>query len=231
MKHYGLLVILILLIGACTNNKSLEGLWVVEKVVVGEEENTPNARWTRFNADGTQQSGNGWFRHSVGTWTMDKDSQKLSIQNSNGVKDTSEPFEIELSGDNMSWTRNEEGRLVRVQLKRAKELPLSYGDRVLGLWDLEESSGEGPYLIDKTQEAVLFLKWDRRFMLTTPEGQLHGVYNVHGHRPEIELIPYGEKLDRNFWSFEWTDNSLTLHLLNSKEKVIRKFIRTDQFPE
>ena len=232
MKNIGLLALLFLLILGCTNKNSIEGLWVIDMVVVGQEEITPNARWTRLNDDGTQQSGNGWFQHSVGTWTLDKNSRELSIRTINGTKDPFGPFEVNFDSDTMTWTRMEEGNEVTVKLKRAKELPQTYGDRVLGLWKLEESNGEGPYLSDEAApQAMLFLRWDRRFELGTPDGTIYGVYNVHGHRPEIELIPYGDKLDRNFWSFECTHSQLSIQLLNSEEKVTRKFIRTNQFPE
>ena len=61
-----------ILIAACLlscekeNRNSIHGLWLVEKVEVGENSMTPVARWTKFNADRTQTSGNGWLQHSNG---------------------------------------------------------------------------------------------------------------------------------------------------------------------
>ena len=44
---------------------------------------TPNARWMRFNPDFTQESGNGWFQHSLGSWSLNSIKGELSIVNDN----------------------------------------------------------------------------------------------------------------------------------------------------
>ena len=76
------------------NKSTIEGLWIVKLVKVGEEEMTPNARWTRFNSDLTQESGNGRFQHSYGTWKLNTKSKELTIKNLNGLKDLNAPFKI-----------------------------------------------------------------------------------------------------------------------------------------
>lgn len=214
---------------SCAPQDSLEGLWIVEKVQVGEEERTPNGRWTRFHKDGTQETGNGGFQHTVGTWHWDE-NQRLHFENTNGLKDLYDGFDVQFKTDTMLWSRMEEGQEVQVSLYRAEELPKSYGDEVLGLWLLKEAIGTGPFLSDSQNNALLFLRWDKRLLLGTAEGKTHGVYNVNGHRREIEFIPYGET-ERSFWNFETTDTTLHIRLLNTDEEVVRSFIRTDRFPE
>lgn len=61
-----ILLVVLSLVG-CRDQSSIEGLWVVSNVKVGDKEMTPNAQWMRFNADFTRQSGNGWLKHSYGT--------------------------------------------------------------------------------------------------------------------------------------------------------------------
>ena len=207
----------------------LEGLWHVTSVSVGDQEMTPNAKWTRFNADGTQQSGNGWRQHSVGTWTFDNSSMELTIVTENGVADPFGPFNVDLlSKTQMEWIRQEEGSVVRVSLERVSQLPLTYGDQVLGLWELKEAVGDEALFANST---YLFVRWDGKFVIGTKEGKRYGVYNVHGHKAEIELIPYGEGSNRSFWQFEVLADQLTLRLLNSEQETTRSYHRINTFPE
>ena len=66
---------------ACENKTTIEGLWIVKSVRVGEQEMTPNAKWARFNSDLAQESGNGWFQHSYGIWNLDPKTNELSFIN------------------------------------------------------------------------------------------------------------------------------------------------------
>lgn len=87
---------------------TIDGLWIVKKVKAGEREMTPIARWMKFNTDSTQTSGNGWLQHSVGTWSLSTDN-KLIITNINGLVDNSEPFNVILNKNAMTWSRLEDG--------------------------------------------------------------------------------------------------------------------------
>ena len=224
------LCLTILLMVSCVKKPGMEGLWLVSKVKIGEEEMTPNARWMRFHADSTQESGNGWFQHSRGSWTLDGNNQ-LTVNNTNGLKDNNEPFSVVLSGNKMVWTRMEEGQPVEVTLERTDELPTTTADELLGLWMLEEAQGKGNYFSPSSEnKAYLFFRWDKRFVIGSENGKIHGVYNVHGHKPEVELIPYGE-IERNFWKVEFEENSITLNLLNSDSIVSRKFKRIYEFQQ
>lgn len=228
-----LFLLLILMLTGCEKSSQIEGLWIVSLVQVGDQTMTPNARWTRFNSDHTQESGNGRFEHSYGTWSLDRETHELSIKNTNGLDDLYDPFKVSFEQDKMIWKRNEEGQDLTVTLERSSKLPETYGDKALGLWELENASGGGTYFGEsesKTGESIHF-RWDKRFVIRSRNGKVHGVYNVHGHKSEVELIPYGEPLRRDFWKMEVEQDQLTLTLLNSEENVVRKFKRTYRFPD
>lgn len=226
-------VLVLLFVLGCQKNSTIEGLWVITSVTVGEEEMTPNARWTRFNSDNTQESGNGRFQHSYGTWKLHPDTSELTIINSNGVEDLNEPFKVLINQNKMTWERTEEGQLIKVTLERSSNLPETYGDKVLGLWRLESVTGNGNYFAEpqgKENDDYLFFRWDKRFVIKSNTQRIQGVYNVHGHKPEVELIPYGDQFNRNFWSIEFEENFLTLRLLNTDTNITRKFRRIHRFP-
>lgn len=227
------LVVILLLVG-CESTSTIEGLWFVKSVKVGEEEMTPNARWTRFNADLTQESGNGRFQHSYSTWMLHSESSELFIKNANGIDDLSDPFKVLMNQNEMIWERTEEGQNIKVLLERSSQLPETYGDKILGLWSLESVIGDGNYFepSDKNEtKEYIFFKWDKRFIIESEKGRINGVYNVHGHKPEVELIPYGDQFKRDFWKILFDKNHITLELLNSDEAVIRKFRRIHRFPD
>ncbi|MFK7757678.1 MAG: hypothetical protein AB8B53_12180 [Flavobacteriales bacterium] len=213
----------------CGQKPSIEGLWVVKSVTAGEENLTPNARWMRFNSDLTQESGNGWLQHSVGTYALK--NHELTVINTNGIVDQSDPFKIDVSGSEMTWKRMEEGRPIEVNLVKAFQLPLTYSNQMLGLWGLEESVGNGNYFSDKVQPTdYLFFHWDHRFTIESERGRVRGVYNVNGHRPEVELIPYGAENPREFWEIDLEENRITLNLLNTDSVKTRVFKRIHEFP-
>lgn len=227
-------VIVIFLLFSCKNKPMIDGLWIVTSVKAGEQEMTPNARWTRFNSDFTQQSGNGWFQHSFGTWNFDHTSNTLSIINSNGLEDTSGPFKITVRKNTMLWKRQEDGQSVEITLERSNTLPKTYGDKLIGLWQLEEFIGNDSYFKksdDTNSNNYIFFKWDKKFFINSKRGRIHGVYNVNGHRPELELIPYKKELNRNFWKIEYSKNAIALRLLNTDSTVIRKFKKIRKFPQ
>jgi len=227
-------LIIVLSFFSCEKTKTIEGLWVVKSVVVGDEEMTPNARWTRFNSDLTQESGNGRFQHSYGTWKLNQDSNELFIENTNGLDDINEPFEISLNQSEMIWERTEEGQNIKVILERSSQLPETYGDKILGLWELEKAIGNGSYFKESDKKEIngyIFFRWDKRFVIESEKGRVNGVYNVHGHKPEVELIPYGGQVKRDFWGIQFEENQITLKLLNSDTIVTRRFRRMRKFPD
>jgi len=233
-RNYFLILIGIWLFVSCENEQTIEGLWVVKSVLVGQEEITPNARWMKFNSDFTQQSGNGWFQHSIGNWSLNPETNELSIVNLNGLNDLSEPFQVMISENEMTWKRMEEGDSIKVSLIRSDKLPETYGDNLLGLWKLDEAIGDGNYFTQSgntNKVDYLFFRWDKRFVIRSEKGRINGVYNVHGHKPEVELIPYGDQIKRDFWKVDYDKNSITLKLLNTDSIVTRKFKRIHEFPQ
>lgn len=211
--------------------EDIVGLWLVEEVQAGSKTVTPVGKWTRFNKDFTQESGNGWFQHSFGTWIFDVETQELEIVTSNGLEDPYGAFKVQLSDSGMIWERNEEGMDVIVTLKRCEKLPTTYRDQLLGLWQLEEANTSG-FFFEETSESTdyLHIRWDGKFVVGSKGKKTYGVYNVHGHKSEIELIPYGDE-KRSFWSVKFLDEGLEMKLLNSDGNTIRRFRRVRSYPE
>jgi len=227
-------LIIIVAFLSCEKPTTIEGLWIVKSVVVGDKEMTPNARWTRFNSDQTQESGNGRFQHSYGTWKLNPETNELSIENSNGLDDVNEPFVVSISQNDMIWERIEQGKKIKVNLVRSSNLPETFGDKILGLWKLERVIGNGSYFEQSDKKETndfIFFRWDKRFVLKSEKGRINGVYNVHGHKPEVELIPYGDQFKRDFWKIRFEKDHITLKLLNTNKNVTRKFRRIHKFPD
>ena len=229
MKNLLTALFVVLLLTSCTEKPNIVGLWKISSVTVGGEVNTPNGRWMRFHENGSQESGNGWFQHSVGTWTLNVEENTLEVINTNGVTDPAEPFTISLSATEMTWTRTEGGQTVEVKLFRTNQLPKINSDALLGLWFLENAEGDGEFY-SGGQNGGIYFRWDKRFDMYTPNGKIHGVYNVHGHKSEVELIPYGET-GRSWWTLEIDDTTMKLRLLNTDSIVTRSFKRIYEFPE
>ncbi len=230
-KKIIMLILLTTLFYGCSEKENIEGLWVVKNVQVGDKKMTPNARWTKFNNDFTQQTGNGWFQHSNGTWDFNKNSRELLIKNTNGLIDQNEPFKVSFDNNKMIWKRIEEGQNVVVTLEKTNELPKTYGDHLLGLWKLENSKGNGVFFDESVENnEYLFLRWDKKFLINSSNGKINGVYNVHGHKPEIELIPYNSKIKRSFWKVDYNNEQISLKLLNSDSLVTKSFVRIHEFP-
>lgn len=126
----------------------------------------------------------------------------------------------------------EDGQKVEVKLERIDELPLTYGDELLGLWELENGVGaDRMFTLKGRDKGYLFFRWDGRYVIGSLKGRSYGVYNVHGHKPEVEFIPYGEDMERSFWEFQLTDTEINMHLLNSDSTVTRTFKRIHVFPQ
>ena len=219
-----------LLLFSCQPKESIVGSWQVTAVSVGEDEMTPDARWMRFYDNQTQESGNGLFQHSYGKWEMK--GNQLKVRNTNGLKDTYDPFTVQLEGKTMHWEREEDGQKVKVILERSEKIPLSFGDKVLGLWKVEEVVGNGPYFQEgEGPSSTLFLRWDKRYVLRNESGRCTGIYHVHAHRPELTLIPSNSRKERSRWKIEYLENGISLQQINSDSLIQRSFLRIDEFPE
>ncbi|MFY0604141.1 MAG: hypothetical protein JXQ93_09335 [Flavobacteriaceae bacterium] len=228
---FAFITILLLSCQKANTIASIEGLWLVEKVEMGSNQMTPVARWMRFNTDGTQTSGNGWLQHSVGSWELKKD--KLSIVNSNGISDAYDPFQYSLEEKKMTWKRNEEGDTVIVFLKKIEKLPISEGNQLMGLWELKEfieNDVDKTNTINAPEKAMIHFRWDNTYVqYNMPIDKKYGVYKVHGHKPEIQMINYGKGNSFDFWKFKISEAFLTMTSTDNTTKIV--FKRSHQFPQ
>ena len=197
---------------ACQKESSIEGLWLVENVQMGEDTMTPVSRWMRFQSDNTQTSGNGWLQHSYGTWSIQKD--QLIVEDTNGIVDNVNPFTVDIQSNRMIWKRIEDGLEVVVNLKRIEELPQSEGNKLIGLWKLTKSTvdeNDVTVVVNPEGTSMLHLRWDHVYVEhNMPKGKNYGVYKVHGHKPEIQLVNYGDESQFSFWNFSVHEEKLTL---------------------
>jgi hypothetical protein len=228
IKVIALVCLIISFIG-CQKSTSVEGLWLVEKVTFGEESMTPIARWMRFNSDQTQTSGNGWLRHSYGTWSLE--NNQLSVEDTNGIQSNTDPFSVEIQENTMTWTRNEGGQEVKVSLKRIEDLPPSEGNKLIGLWKLTSSVEDGndmTAVVNPSGKSMLHLRWDNTYVRhNMPQGKKYGIYKIHGHKPEIQLVNYGNEPQFSFWVFSFDEDKLTL--TSTDNKSVMTFERIAQY--
>ena len=229
----GILLFGLTIIFSCKKEEvkpTIKGLWLVTKVKMGEDEMTPIARWMRFNADSTQTSGNGWLQHSEGSWSVNKNNQ-LTVTNTNGLLDAAEPFAVKFEGEKMIWSRTEEGQDVQVFLERIKQIPSSEGNRLMGLWKIESiaiDNEDFTTTLNPDNNATFFLRWDNVYVFENyPQGKIYGVYKVHGHKPEIQMVNYGDNPQFQFYTFSISD--LELKLTSTDKKTELKLKRIYQF--
>ncbi|TMM31410.1 hypothetical protein FDT66_05450 [Polaribacter aestuariivivens] len=227
-----LLILISIFVYSCQKKQeqkedSINGLWIIKKVTMGDNQMTPIARWVRFNKDSTQTSGNGWLQHSEGSWSLNKNNQ-LIVKNTNGLLDKSEPFTVNFENGNMIWNRTEEGENVSVLLERTEVIPKSEGNRLMGLWKIETISIDDKNVtstLNPDDNATLFLRWDNTYVLENyPQGKIYGVYKVHGHKPEIQMVNYGDKPQFQFYQFLIEKNKLILKSTDQKTKLELKRI-------
>lgn len=228
-KSTFILLLLSLTLFSCQPKNELIGMWQVEKVQMGANEMTPIARWMQFNADGSQINGNGWLQHTYGTWTLKED--QLSVLDENGINSNTDPFFIEINDQKMTWKRTEEGQEVVVTLKRIEKMPQSGGNQIKGLWKLTKATDDGndiTAILNPNQKSMLHLRWDNTYVQhNMPQGKNYGVYKIHGHKPEIQMVNYGNESKFSFWSFSFQDSKLIL--TSTDQKSVMEFERIDQY--
>ena len=206
--------------------QDVTGLWQVEEVKVGDEKMTPVARWMRFNEDGTQESGNGWLKHSEGTYTYNSEKSTLKTVNTNGLADANPAFDVAFQKGLMIWNRMEDGQNVEVRLKSIETLPTSPANQLLGLWEINQSEGN----TTDQGKGTFFIRWDNMFVYTHSSGEKkYGVYKCHGHKNEIELIYYGDDCRREWWNFTHEDDRLR-NVNTKNESQFYVLNRINEFP-
>jgi len=210
------------------NAQDLSGLWVVNRVEVDDQNMTPIARWTRFNGDGTYQSGNGWTQNGTGEYSITSDG-RISLKSYYGVRDSFEPFEVTLSGNEMVWTRNEEGAGVTVHFNKTDELPMAPSDYLKGLWKLKSDSN----VADKDLDTRFFhFRNDFIYRILKPEeNQKTGYWHMHGHRAELTLLPHSEGDKPTGWNIEVSEKTLIMEgISDSNSGQTLTFERIYTFP-
>lgn len=211
----------------------MTGLWKVEKVTVGEENMTPVAKWFRINAEGTYQAGNGWLQNGNGFWNYDSSNNLYTASDPLDVADEFGGFTVSFDGQKMMWERAEEGMSVIVTLRPIEKLPMSPSDYLEGIWDLVEiTENETSILDDFDQENKhkLFIRWDRVYINFSSEGKrLTGYWHIHGHKPEITLLPHQEGKKPESWKIEVNEKELLMTgISDTNRKIQRKYVRQNK---
>lgn len=196
----------------------LNGLWLVQKVTVGEEELTPVAKWFEFSTDGTQKSGNGWLQNYEGTWRLDAASNWLYNMDMEGNEDPYGPFTVRFSGDEMTWRRVEDGMTVVVSLTMASKVPLAPWDKIVGRWtwvNAETEMGDGTIEVADFAPMEILFRWDNEYQVFNKQGvrKERGIWQINAHRPFLRMVPNeGNHEMAGTLSFE--DDEMTLTIQN-----------------
>jgi hypothetical protein len=195
---------------------------------------TPVAKWFRINADGTYQAGNGWLQNGNGTWNYDKQNNLYTAKDPLDIADKNGGFTVSFDGEKMQWEREEEGMTVKVTLLPVENLPMSPADYLKGIWDLVEiTENEASILddFDQDNKHKLFIRWDRVYINFSPEGKkLTGYWHIHGHKPEITLLPHQEDASPESWRVDVNEKELVMTGISESNRTIqRKYVRRNAF--
>lgn len=236
MKLYSFFILIhLILIQQVSHSQNLTGMWLVEKVQVGDEQMTPVSKWFEFHEDGTYESGNGWLQNTIGTWSYDQEAQEFSATNKLGIKDEGEPFKIEVSDETMVWSRLEEGSNVKIHLQQIQSIPPSYTDLLPGLWKLTESSLPSEPITSGSLASLkhIFIRWDRIYRATDQDkNSKTGYWHVNGHRPELTLLPHQADTPAESWRIQVSEKELELTgISDSNKDLVKKFARIHEFPK
>ena len=223
----------VMLYTACSA-QTVEGLWQVSQVNVGENQMTPIAKWFQFNADGSYSSGNGWLKNSEGNYTFNVENNTLEPKETSGIEDTAGPFTISFPAKGkMQWQRQEEGMLVTISLEAISQLPKAPSDKLVGLWDLTKATQEGKSIlaeVDAESSYYIFIRWDRLYM---ENDRKMGYWHINAHRPEVTFMPHQQGAEPQSWRIvRVEDTELVLEgISDSNSGEVRSYKRLSQFPQ
>ncbi|MBI1184720.1 hypothetical protein GC194_10635 [bacterium] len=212
--------------------RRLIGLWEVQSVVVGSEEMTPVAKWTRINSDGTFQSGNGWLQNSLGTWEYNNSTKVFTAVDSFGFVDEFGGFHVSFTNGYMIWEREEDGMKVLVTLQPIQNLPIAPADYLVGMWELvDDSDARQPIIneLDSLECYKLFVRWDRVFIYYGIDGnKLTGYWHINGHRPELTFLPHNNAVEPESWIIDVNSKMLIISgISKSNQSIVRKYKRVN----
>ncbi|GET21033.1 hypothetical protein [Prolixibacter denitrificans] len=212
----------------------ITGFWAIETVSVGNQNMTPVAKWTKINADGSFQSGNGWLQNSQGSWSYDAENKIFTAVDPLGIKDEFGGFTVSFDNEKMYWQREEEGMPVKVTLSPIQKLPMAPADYLVGLWDLTEITKDHQSILkefDSGNKHRLFIRWDRRYINFSPQGKkLTGYWHMNAHKPELTFLPHQEGEKPESWRIEVNKNELVMTgISDSNRGIERKYMRRNAF--
>ena len=101
----------------------------------------------------------------------------------------------------------------------------------MGLWKLTKVFEDGndiTVVANPDGKSMLHLRWGNIYVQhNMPKGKQYGIYKIHDHRNEIQLVNYGESSQFSFWNFS-IDNQ-KLKLISRDQKSEMEFERIHQF--
>lgn len=223
-------ILFLILFTPILTHAQIEGLWLVTDVSIGDQSMTPVAKWTRINTDGTYASGNGWLQNSVGTYTFEDEVFK-PLQ-TDGIRDPFGGFTTKVGQNEMTWTRQEGGATVTVQMKRIEELPQAPADQAVGLWQLARSEGKLMESVFLQDLETMFIRWDHIYVAQGVEDRKTGFWFINAHRPDLTLIPHSEQEGNTFWRVTFEDGQMIWSPIQEGQEQSKLFFRRlDAFPE
>lgn len=88
-------------------------------------------------------------------------------------------------------------------------------DEMVGVWELQTGIA-----LDGMQS--IFIRWDRRFVMRTPEGRKMGVWHIDGHRPTLRLISDAGDAADSQWNFSFPSKGILQweRQVDGKEEVL-----------
>lgn len=225
-KSITTLLFLLLSFNIYAQRNKVIGFWTIETVSVGKQNMTPVAKWTKINADGSFQSGNGWLQNSKGSWNYDAQTNQFSALDSLGLKDEFGGFTVSFDKGKMYWERQEEGMPVKVTLKRIHNLPMAPADYLVGLWDLSGITKNNQSILkdfDANNKHRLFIRWDRMYINFSPEGKKStGYWHINAHKPILTFLPHQEGAKPESWRIEVNKKELIMTGTSEKNKGIQR---------
>ena len=235
MNVIKLLSVISVMAASLATSAQVDGLWLVNSVMVGAEDKTPVARWFRLE-HGTQVSGNGWQQHSAGTYTWNKKTSEVSFETFNEPREDFGAFKVDRKGNAMTWTRKEEGVVVKVELELTTTLPQSTADQIKGLWDLVSATRLGTDVLKQTDpdgNQFIFIRWDRMYVKQqSSDEQVRGYWFMNAHQPELKFFSQDNEQDSETWTVSFDMDKLVLTGTSESVKdLVLVYTRMAEFPK
>lgn len=207
------------LITTFTYAQSITGLWIVDRVSVGDQVMTPVAKWFKFNSENTYQAGNGWLQNDQGVWKYTSGKTEFTTQSQIGA-DEFGAFKISFLNHQMYWERMENGEKVVVALSRIDSLPLSPKDKVIGNWELISNNDTLTPMNQINNKQQILIRWTGTYRKTSNEStRTSGYWYMHAHRPELRFISTDRAKDIEVFTVSFSAGILILKSKNDANLI------------